>query len=620
MHDAQPTRSAWLWSRRWEIVGGLALVALSAAIYSTVYPRKFVSWDDEDLIVKNGAVTWLTLTNLVYMSTRHIGGNYIPLTWLSFAIDWRLWGESAWCFGLTNVLLHSACCLLLVACLRRGGLTPAAAWLAGALFAVHPVHPENVAWVSGRKDLLCSVALLACQFTYMGWRSTGRQSSWSWSLVWLIIAGLSKPMAMSAVAALWLYDVLWLRRGIVDALRASAAHAVICLAVAAIASYSQHSAAAIAIDADRRLGALDLVGCTLLYQLARCWIPAPFSTFYPVSFLADLSPVILWSATAALIAASAGIALCAWRNRASRALAWWWFGSLAFLLPVSGIVTLGSTSLADRYLYLPSIGPCVFVARGIWWLAQRAPVGAYAGATLVIFGLAVVAHQRALAWRDSVTLWERACEAFPRNGAMWTHLSLAWHDVRRYGKAAEVAKKGLEFAPDSLSTIVAAAVALRQLDQVPEAEKLLTEAERIFPGEAELLNQRAKIAAKQQRLSDARDLLYAARDKRPDWWEPNFSLSSILVATREVPAAIEAARRSVELAPATRNRLAELLIQNGELDEALQVSEDWTAMFPHFAESWRTRVRLLRALGRTDEARRVAREAEGYVPPERLKL
>ena len=143
---APPSRpSGTLASRRRDVVCGLLLAAAAVGPFASVWTRQFTNWDDAGNIVENGAVRWLTITNAGYLFTHAIGGNYIPLTWLSHALDWQVFGDDAWGHGLTNALWHAVCCFLVVACLRRGGMDASCAWLTGFLFDVHPVHAENVA-------------------------------------------------------------------------------------------------------------------------------------------------------------------------------------------------------------------------------------------------------------------------------------------------------------------------------------------------------------------------------------------------------------------------------------------------------------------------------------------
>jgi Flp pilus assembly protein TadD len=606
----------------------LLLVVVAAAPFLCVWPRQFVNWDDQSNVVANMPVRYPTWTNIGYLFSRGIGGNYIPLTWLSHALDWQLWGGDAWGHAATNVVWHVACCFLLVACLQRGGLSTTSAWLAGALFAVHPVHTEAVAWVCGRKDLLCAAALLACQYAYMGWREETRRSSWLWSVVWLIVAGLSKPMAMSAIVSLVLYDAVWLRRSAKETGKSLWPHAVICILVALVAVPAQQAASAIPeIPEDRRWGALDLVGTNLLYQMLRCWFPFPFSPYYPnypSSLLADLSTAMRWSATLLLVAASILLAICWRRSRRAGyvdAALWWWFGALGFLLPVSGVIPLGSTSLADRYVYLPSTGPCIFVALGAGALARRNPRFAYSGIGAVIVGLAVVTHVQATAWRNSRALWLRTLETFPRSSVAWVSLTSAYHQGGNAPEALHAAVQGLNSDPDNLALAGFAISAWADLGRFDEAEKVLEAVEVAHPQAPETSFLRGKLAHIRRNDKLALEFLQTAISHRPDRSAAYLYLSHVQERLNDKAAAVEAARQAVVLSPAdptVRRRLIALLRKAGRKAEALHEAEELTAHCPHDAEGWSTLISLLKESERRAEVLQVAQKAARYVPPESL--
>ena len=656
-------------ARRRDAFCGLLLVALAIIPFITIWPREFVNWDDRSNVVENGSVRYLTATNVEYVFTHAIGANYVPLTWLSHAFDWQFWGDDAWGHALTNAILHATCCCLVVLCLRRGGLDVTAAWLAGMLFAVHPVHAEPVAWISGRKDLLCAVALLACQVSYMGWRNTARSSDWIMSLVWLMVAALGKPAAMSAVVSLGLYDLVWLRHSWRSAVRSLLPHAAVCVVVAVVAVLAQRSGSAFAAESDRRWGAIDLVACNLLFELRRCWFPVPFSPFLPHSILEELPLAVRWLAPVALVVASLVMAARGLQNRFWRAIAWWWFGSLAFLLPVSGLIPLGYTSLADRYLYLPSLGPCIFLAAGLGRISRHhsdnlrnrlpLPLGEgwgegashvssgyrpHPGPTLkgegeatsrigrstlaaaliaaAVLLLGAVTHNRAAAWQNSSTLWQTTLRAYPRSEIAWRNLTSACFEENRLEDAARTARLGLESVPQDLNLAVNAAVVLTDLGHYDEAQTLLSDAEQHHPGAAEIQNQQGIVALRQGQVEKARALFEAASSRRPEWDLPQLNLSYAFDQLHDRPRALEAARRAMELAPRDPDpsrRLVDLLLRDGRTEEALEVLRQMTVDFPYDADAWQNRIALLRTLGRNPEADEVARSATSYIPPDRLR-
>jgi Flp pilus assembly protein TadD len=608
----------------------LFLVAVAVLPFATVRPREFTNWDDVPNIVENGVVRHLTATNVGWMFTHEICANYIPLTWLSHALDWIIWGDSAWGHGLTNALLHAVCCLLLVACLRRGGLVPSVAFTAGLLFAVHPIHAENVAWLSGRKDLVCSVALLACLHAYMGWRQNSLRFGWWWSLIWLVVAGLGKPMAMSAIVPLWFYDAVWIgpadgdgsagfgsRFALRRATTALLPHAVVCVVIAYVGFLAQHSGTAIASAGDRRWAAIDLVGCNLAFQMLRCWAPFPFSTFLPRSLLEDIPMMLRWLVTVVLVAATIVIAVRASASRLWKGFVWWWFGALGFLVPVSGVIPLGHTSMADRYLYLPSVGPCIFAALALGGLGRNHAVASRVGALAAVLGLGWLTHERAAAWRDSFSLWGAAVAAYPHCELAWHNLSYAYADHGEVEGALQVLGKAMEVIPDDPLLPVEATTRLMNLHRLREAEYMLVEAIRRHPDSAELIVQQGVVMLRLGNPEKARGFFDAAARLRPEWELPILNLGYAFEDEENLPAAIAATERALELAPRSQaafGRLAALLIKAGRTEDGLATLRRMTAVIPYAKDAWQVQVNVLRRAGRIAEAEQVAREAARYIP------
>jgi protein O-mannosyl-transferase len=593
----------------------LLLLGLAVLPFVTVWPKQFLNWDDVDLIVNNGAIQRLTPRNIAYLFTHEIGANYIPLTWLSHAIDLSVYGNDAWGHGLTSALWHGVCTVLLVACLRRGRLDLPAAGLTGALFAVHPVHVENVAWLSDRKDLLCAAALLACQFSYMGWRQERRRTAYAASLVWLVLASLCKPAAMSAVAVLWLYDVVWSQRTWGSAARSLWPHALVCLTVALVAAWAQHSGSAIARPTDDRWWAWDRVSLTLLIEISRAWCPLPDSPFLPMSILDVVPRAAAWLAPLLIVVLSAAIWRCA-STRRGAAVAWWWFGTLAFLLPVCGVLPLGNTSLADRYVYLPSIGPCVVVATALVHSFRIPRPVRTMLATVVVISLAAITHLRAGNWSDSYTLWRAVLRPFPTTSLAWQNLTGAYYLDGEISQAVETALQGLEATHGDHDAAVNAISLLTTTDRLTEARKLLEATRKIRPESPELMLQSASIAMRQGEVQEARAVLRDAARLRPGWPQPHLDLSYAEERAGKLEAAIREVATAVSLEPKSaeaHRRLVELLIKSGEWERSLTAAERMTEVCPYSVDGWEMRIFILEKTGRHDDAGKVREQAKSVV-------
>jgi tetratricopeptide (TPR) repeat protein len=242
-------------------------------------------------------------------------------------------------------------------------------------------------------------------------------------------------------------------------------------------------------------------------------------------------------------------------------------------------------------------------------------------AGVLILGLAAITHERAAAWSDSFSLWRSTLARFPRCSLAWQKLASAYFLDHRLEEAAAIAEEGFHAVPDDLHVALNAAVLLTELGRLSQAEEVLSAVERAHPQAPEVLNQRGALAMRRGEPAVARDFFNTAAKRRPGWEQPYLSLTYALEQAHDVPAALGAARRAIELAPAEpegRRRLVELLIRERRNDEALAALEDLTRMFPRDADAWRNRIDLLRQAGRATEADDVVRRATRYVPPERL--
>ena len=191
----------------------LGLLLLVVIVYAQAAGHDFVTYDDGDYVYANPQVlNGLTVEGVRWAFTTWHAGNWHPLTWLSLMLDAQIYGAGPFGFHFTNVLLHAANVLLLFAALWRmtRALWPAA--LAAALFAVHPLHVESVAWVSERKDVLSTTFWMLCLLTYAAAARGGGRARWALTAVFMALGLMAKPMLVTLPFALLLLDIWPLRR------------------------------------------------------------------------------------------------------------------------------------------------------------------------------------------------------------------------------------------------------------------------------------------------------------------------------------------------------------------------------------------------------------------------
>jgi tetratricopeptide (TPR) repeat protein len=405
------------------------LVALGAAgltcmIFLPALGGGFLPWDDEANLVVNRAWRGLGPSQLGWMLTTFHKGHWIPVTWLSFALDHVLWGMDPRGYHLTNVLVHGAnaglVCLLAMRLLEGGRGVEGAARLAGGAaaalaFALHPLRVESVAWVTERRDVLSAFFCLVSLLAYL--RAVREEAVWRSRWYWLALGAFalslgSKSMAVSLPVVLLILDMYPLARGrgawrlrLIE----KTPFALLSLLVAGVAMVAVRSGGSASSLADLGVAQrLAISSYSIVFYLWKTLVPVGLSPLYELPLKLDpRAPVYLLSMT--LVIAITGAALALRRPRPWLLAAW--AAYVVMLLPVVGIAHNGPQIAADRYTYLPCL-PWAILLGGIVALLWR---GAWAiPVVAVALGfLAWLTVGQIRVWHDPETLWTHALLASP---------------------------------------------------------------------------------------------------------------------------------------------------------------------------------------------------------------
>jgi tetratricopeptide (TPR) repeat protein len=461
--SARQTWTPGAGNRRCLVVGALLLL-FTAGLYWPVRDFRFSVYDDQPYIVWNAHVrTGLSWGNAAWAFTTFHEANWHPMTWLSHMADVEAYGLDPGGHHLTNLAFHLANTGMLFALLTAltGALWRSA--LVAALFAVHPLHVESVAWVAERKDVLSTFLLVATLGAYL--RHARRPGSGRLAVVALVfgIGLLAKPMLVTLPFALLLLD-WWplgrVARGSVPPASRPVAHQWRALVFEKLPLFALAAASCVVtVLAQRRGGALQSIAVIpagqrlanalvsySAYLVKTAW-PSGLGAMYP---LAPGGPP-LWK-TAASAAALGAISWAVVRGRNSRPAAvtgWLWY--LGTLVPVIGVVQVGSQARADRYTYVPLIGVFIAVAWVLGDTLSARPQAAVRGriaVCIVLAGLAATAREQLGYWRDATTLNQRTLAV---TGSAWDALmrSAAMHEAHGDLAAAEAAyRRVLEISPD----------------------------------------------------------------------------------------------------------------------------------------------------------------------------
>jgi hypothetical protein len=418
---------------RTEVLVAAALAAVTLATFAGALACRFVNYDDPDYVTNNPHVlTGLTPANVAWAFTTTHAGYWQPLTWLSLQFDASLYGpEGAWGFHLTNVLLHAANAVLLFAALR---LLTGALWrpaLAAALFALHPLRVESVAWVTERKDVLSG---LGWMLALAGYALYARRPGWARYLLVLVPFALglaSKPMVVTLPFVLLLLDAWPLRRPLGWRLVAEKLPLFALSVLAGVVTvYTQREGGAMVPLAHITL-ADRLANAPVAYYtyLRKTLWPSDLAVFYPYA------PSPPWVAAVGFLAAVTAAAVWLRRPCPYLLVGWLWF--LGTLVPVIGLMQAGGQALADRFSYLPSVGLCLAATWGGAAVLSRWRAGLAAGAVfaaVVLAACAALSVRQTLLWRDSLALWQHTVAVAAPSAIAENNLAGA---LVEHGRAAE---------------------------------------------------------------------------------------------------------------------------------------------------------------------------------------
>ena len=469
---------------RQEIRIGAGLAVLVLLVYGRVTRYGFVSLDDDSFIYENPPVlaglTWQT----VLWAFQSLDNLWQPATWLSHMLDIELFGLNAGGHHWTNVMLHAASGVLLFVFLRMatGRLWPSA--VAAALFAVHPLRVESVAWVSERKDTLSVFLFLLTLIAYLRYAASPSRRRY-----WLLIGGaalalMAKPMLVTIPVLLLLIDVWPLSRYPATPLRQLIAEkipiAVMAAAVAVATVIAQRGTESMTM-----LGPVPLTtrlanaAVSPFVYLAQTFWPWPLAVLYP--FDATLP---LWKGAAAAAATAVITALSLWWWPRLPWLAFGWLWYLISLLPVIGVVQVGAQAHADRYTYLPHAGLVVAIVWSVvhhWkqWRLPGKPLAWAAG--VIILVLAAVTWVQIGYWSDSVSLFEHTLKVTRDNYMIRNNLGEALLARGRKQDAIPHLREALRLRPDYPECLNSLGAALAGAGETDEAMRAFREAVRLRP-------------------------------------------------------------------------------------------------------------------------------------------
>ena len=584
----------------------LLLVLAIAAAYWPVAGFDFTDFDDNDYVWNNRQVlSGLTWSGVAWAFSHFFISNWHPLTWLSHMLDVQLFGLNAGAHHITNVLFHAANSVLLFLWLRRlTGYVWRSALVAG-LFALHPLHVESVAWVAERKDVLSTFFLLLSLGAYTRYAqrvggglgreagsSAGHASRCYWlSLVWFALGLMSKPMVVTLPFILLLLDYWPLRRFQVSGFRFPVFLEKVPFLAFSFASCvvtfvaQQSNQAVMSITVLPVAARLENTVVSYALYLEKAFWPDGLAAFYPLFYPLALDKVIV--PVFVLLLVTAGV----FRYRRSRPYlmtGWLWY--LGTLVPVIGLVQVGSAAMADRYAYVPLIG--IFIAV-VWLVAEISlpwPGRRLVLTMLSIGGLAVGGSLTAMQvryWQNSETLARHALAVTTDNSPMEVTLGNALLEQKQPVEAGRHFAEAVRISPDSVIAQYDLAMALVGQGRLDAALDADLAANQLSPREAKIHYLLGNILRSQGKLPEAGaeyqtvlqidpDHLYALNDLA---WLRATSPDARL---RDGPEAVRLAEKACQLSGGkvtlSVGTLAAAYAEAGRFDDAIKTAQKAIAL------------------------------------------
>ena len=585
---------------RREGLAATALAALAVIVFLPALDCEFVNLDDPEYVTTNPHIKGgLTAANIRWALGSFVVGNWHPLTVLSLQSDASIWRKEdgrvvdPFGFHLTNIVFHagSVALLFLALHLLTGAFWRSAA--AAALFAVHPLRVESVAWVAERKDVLSTFFGMAALLGYAFYVRRPSVPRYLWIVVALVLSLLCKQMLVTLPFLLLVLDWWPARRvqGLVSWWRLVAEKLpLLAVAIAfAVIVYRVQAASGAFPDLETLQPAPRVQNAIVSYvsYLGKTFWPAGLAVFYPhraFPWGGGLSVAMVAAAFVVLTALTAAALVL--RLRAPYLLTGWlWY--LGTLVPVIGFVQVGDQAYADRYSYFPQVGIAIAVCWGLADLLRARPRWSVAAAVASTLCLALVSREQLKVWHDSVSLWEHNLQVAGESPLCLTDLGLALEEVGRRPEAEKSLRRSLELNSKSTLTHI-------NLGNFLVAENRLKEAEEQFkfvcdynPGFAQPRTQLAEVYLRMNRLADAEKWNKEALELKPDLAGAH-CLQGMLEMARENPDGAEAAlRKSLELQSdlaEAHSVLGRLLIQRHNDREGMAELQEAIRCNPRFGE------------------------------------
>ncbi|MBT3923624.1 MAG: tetratricopeptide repeat protein [Nitrospina sp.] len=613
----------------------ISLVIATLAVYLQILDHGFIYFDDIEYITQNWHIkAGFTPESITWAFTSHHAANWHPITWFSHMLDYQLYGSTPKGHLLTNLGIHIASVLLLfIVFLRMTG----ALWQSGfvaALFALHPLNVESIAWISERKNVLSTFFWLLTLWAYIRYTEKPTIGKYGWVALFLALGLMSKPMLVTLPFVLLLLDYWPLNRwkpenqkenlhGEQTGSQASFSRLIqekIPLFVLTIGSIittfmvQKLGGAVKSVEAFPVQERIVNAFVSYLSYLQKMVWPSGLSIFYPHP--ENALPV--WKG---LLSALLLLFLTLWVIRKARSkpyvgVGWFWY--LGTLIPVIGLVQVGAQAMADRYAYVPLIGIFIIIAWGLpdllnkWRYKKKTPI-IFAG---LLIPLMVVTWMQVGHWKDGVTLWKHAIKVqsniYPEFARAYNNLGFALKREGRFADAITQYKTAIKINPEFSKPYNNLGNVLRKVNESDEAIVYFKEAIRVKPDNSLAYINLGSAMLYKGEMEEAITHFRKAIKISPDNALAYSNLGTTLAKTGKLEEAIIQFKEAIRVNPGLampHTNIGIALAQNGKSDEAIVHFRKAIGINPDYALAHFSLGNVLFQKGETQEAVTHFREA-----------
>ncbi len=626
--NSQPALALPLPHHLLKIIPILLLILAIIFVYWPVRNYGFVNYDDGDYVFENPRVLdGLTLQSVIWAFTTTTSSNWHPMTWLSHMLDCQLFGLNPGLHHVTNLLFHLANTLLLFWVLKRMTRKPWASTFVAALFALHPLHVESVAWVSERKDVLNTFFWVLTMGMYVRYAECPGLKRYLLALLFFTLGLLSKPMLVTLPFVLLLLDYWPLGRfssgkggGNSIILQPSASQdqkssllrltleKVPFFALSAASSFltlyiQMHSGAAGSLERfSMEARFFNAVASYARYIEKMIW-PWNLAVLYPYA-----DRMALWQvAVASILLITITLLAILWaRTKPYLVVGWLWY--LGTLVPVIGLVQVGSQAMADRYTYVPLIGLFIIMAMGTadllaGWRHRRTAL-LLSGLLVLLFFMAA-ARLQVNYWQNSITLFEHTLRVTSKNFTIHNNLGIALEEQGKIQEAVFHYSEALRIKPDYALAQYNLATILARQGKIEEAITRYAKALQIDPNLFEAHNNLGNVMAQRGRILEAAAHYQQALRINPNYAEAHSNLASVLAQQLKIQEAVFHYSRAIQIKPGyseAHYSLAQILAQQGKAREAVHHYSQALRINPDHAGAHNNLGNLLFQQGNIQEA------------------